>query len=97
MGVARCRVDLIPPPKTYQSATSNVFEVIEVGRKEEEGQDEDKNTSIKLALAYRKTVDSVKYTVSGSFRKGHIQVPNEQDSKKIHKKSTLRLKLVHQS
>ena len=40
MRVAGSRVHFIPPPKTDKSTPSNVLEVIKVGRKEEEGQNE---------------------------------------------------------
>jgi hypothetical protein len=41
--VAGSCVDFIPPPKTNKSTSSNVLEVIEVGREEEKGQDKDQN------------------------------------------------------
>jgi hypothetical protein len=43
MRVAGGCVDFIPPPQTNKSTSSNVLEVIEVGRKEEQGQDEDQD------------------------------------------------------
>lgn len=43
MRVAGSRVHFIPPPKTDKSTPSNVLEVIKVGRKEEEGQNEDED------------------------------------------------------
>lgn len=41
--VARSCVDFIPPPETNKSTSSNVLEVIKVGREKEEGQDKDQN------------------------------------------------------
>lgn len=43
MRVAGSRVHFIPPPKTDKSTPSNVLEVIEVGRKEEESENEDQD------------------------------------------------------
>ena len=42
--VARGLVDLVPPPQSHQSAPGNVLQVVEVGGKEDDGDDEDKDT-----------------------------------------------------
>jgi len=42
--VARRRVDLVPPSQTDQPPPGNVLEVVEVGREEEDGDDEDHDT-----------------------------------------------------
>lgn len=39
--LARRRVDLVPPPQPDEAPPGNVLEVVEVGRQEENGDDED--------------------------------------------------------
>lgn len=43
-GVAGGSVDFVPPAETDQATTGNVFEVVEVGGEDEEGDDEDEDT-----------------------------------------------------
>lgn len=44
-GVARGRVDLVPPPQADEAAACDVLEVVEVGGEEEDGDDEDHDPS----------------------------------------------------
>lgn len=39
-------VDFVPPAKTDQSSSSDVFEVVKVGGEKEEGDDESENTVV---------------------------------------------------
>lgn len=43
LGVARGRVDLVPPAQPDQPAAGDVFQVVEVAREEEDGDDEDED------------------------------------------------------
>lgn len=43
MAVACLWVGFIPPAQTNQSAAGDVFEVVEIGGKEKDGDDEDQN------------------------------------------------------
>jgi len=43
VGVPCCRVDLVPPAEAYEAAASDIFEVVEVGGQEEDGDDEDED------------------------------------------------------
>jgi hypothetical protein len=42
-------VDFIPPAKANQTTSSNVFEVVEVDRKENEGENEDEDAGKKIS------------------------------------------------
>lgn len=41
--IARRRIDLVPPAQPHEAAPSDVFQVVEVGGQEEDGQDEDED------------------------------------------------------
>lgn len=43
MGVAGLGVDFVPPAETDEAAAGDVFEVVEVGGEEEDGDDEDED------------------------------------------------------
>ena len=46
MGVAIRRVDLIPPAQPYQSSARDVFQVVEVGREKQEGDDKNEDAVV---------------------------------------------------
>lgn len=56
LGVARGRVDLVPPAQPDEPAASYVFQVVEVAREEEDGDDEDEDAvfraQFELATAF---------------------------------------------
>lgn len=43
MRVARRRVHFVPPSESHESSAGDVFEVVEVGCEEEDGDDEDQD------------------------------------------------------
>lgn len=43
MRVARLGVDFVPPAEAYESSAGDVFEVVEVGCQEKDGDDEDED------------------------------------------------------
>lgn len=43
MAVPRRRVDLVPPAEPHEAAAGDVLEVVEVGREDEHGDDEDED------------------------------------------------------
>ena len=45
MRVPALWINLIPPPKPYQAAAGNVFQVVEVDSKEEDGDNEDEDAA----------------------------------------------------
>lgn len=50
MRVARLWVHFIPPSQAHEAASGDVFEVVEVGCKEEDGDDEDEDTGRRLDM-----------------------------------------------
>lgn len=53
MRVSRGCVDLIPPTQADQTTSSNVLQVVEVGRQEEEGEDKHEDTAQAMSAGCR--------------------------------------------
>jgi hypothetical protein len=66
------RVDLVPPSQAYEATTGNVFEVVEIGSEEEDGDDEDEDAGRLLAS----------WLLEGGGK--DVQVRGEEDTEKVN-------------
>lgn len=73
LGVARGRVDLVPPPEPDEPAAGYVFQVIEVAREEEDGDDEYEDAEFRRAICVSDLVKSGRAHGRALVRGGWIE------------------------
>lgn len=89
LGVARGRVDLVPPAQPDEPAAGDVFQVVEVAREEEDGDDEDEDAVVSCAPALATAPPAKVRLVRGRGWEGRqgsqgVQVFGEEEAEEVN-------------
>lgn len=64
VGIARLRIDFIPPSKTHEAPASDIFEVVEIDCEEKDGDDEDQDAGMAICQHCPRIIQIPKMTAN---------------------------------